>query len=157
MPDNLIHPPSYYSITAAYPGLPGIYGLLAGPGLCFTSALAGLWFGKAADKMNRVRLLGMAIIAWSLTTITAGSVNSLAVFALMRVMIGTFTAASEPLIFSLIPDFIPKDKMPTANSAIKASMYAGHALSGLSVIAISMLGWRGCCLAMGALGIFVGA
>jgi MFS family permease len=132
------------------------YGLLAGPAFSISNACAGIWFGKVADNTNRSKLLAFMAIAWSMTTIITGSVNSLAVMAMMRFGLGLFQAACEPLIFSLINDTIPKDKVPFANSIVKAAPYAGSALSSLNVIAIATLGWRGCCLGMGMTGIFVG-
>jgi MFS family permease len=69
--------------------------------------LAGVYFGKKADSSNRIKLLSFAIIGWSVTSIVNGSVNSLAALAIGRFVLGMFTAAGEPLIFSLIGDTIP--------------------------------------------------
>ena len=131
--------------------------MLAGPAFSLSNAFAGLYFGKAADSKNRSRMLALACIAWSLTSVITGSVNSLLVLAIMRFVLGLFCAAAEPLIFNLIDDTIPKKNVPVANSMIKAASYAGSALSGISVIFISKLGWRSCSIAMGSLGMMFGS
>lgn len=115
-----------------------------------------MYFGRAADKSNRSRLLAFSAIAWSLTSIATGKTNSLLVMAIARFGLGVFQAATEPLIFSLIADTIPNNKLPTANSLIKAAPYAGSALSGLSIIAIGQIGWRAVVTAMGAVGVLAG-
>lgn len=151
-----LHPPSFYSIPSEYPAMKGLYGLLSGPAFSISNGIAGLYFGKIADKSNRSRLLAFAAIAWSLTSIATGSVNSFAVMCIMRFGLGVFQAATEPLIFSLIADTIPKKKLPTANSLIKAAPYAGSAISSLLILMIPKIGWRGCFNFMGGIGVLAG-
>ena len=134
----------------------GLYGLLSGPAFSISNGIAGLYFGKIADKSNRSRLLGFAAIAWSLTSIATGSVNSFTVMCIMRFGLGVFQGATEPLIFSLIADTIPKKKLPTANSLIKAAPYAGSAISSLLILMIPQIGWRGCFNFMGGIGVLAG-
>ena len=83
-------PAGFYSIVAEYPALKGLYGLLAGPAFSLTNAFAGLYFGTVADTANRSRVLAFAAIAWSLTSILTGSVNSLFVMVMMRFGLGLF-------------------------------------------------------------------
>ena len=66
------------------------YGFLSGPGFALSNGLMGLYFGRAADKGNRSKLLAGAAIAWSLTSIVTGRVDSLLVMAIMRVTLGIF-------------------------------------------------------------------
>lgn len=85
---NAVNPASFYSISAAYPGLGPLYGLLSGPGFSIAYAAAVLFWGRAADKYNRSKWLGLATIAWSLCSLATGSVNSLAVLAFARFGLG---------------------------------------------------------------------
>ena len=156
-PEGAINPASFYSISAEYPKLKEYYGLLAGPAFSISNALAGIYFGKKADSSNRIKLLSFAIIGWSITSIMNGSVNSLAALAIGRFVLGMFTAAGEPLIFSLIGDTIPIEKVPVANSIIKAANYLGSALCGLSALLIPTLGWRVCALGIGFMGVVIGS
>ena len=65
-----------------------MYGLLSGPAFALSYAAAGLYFGNASDTKNRRNLLGGAAIVWSLASLATGSVNSLAVLAGMRFVMG---------------------------------------------------------------------
>jgi sugar phosphate permease len=106
--------------------------------------------------MNRSLMLAVACIVWSLTSMTTGTINSLTILAIMRFGLGIAQAATEPLIFSLASDSFSAKKLPFANSVIAAGPYIGSALSCLSVIAVSSIGWRGCFKSMGAIGVAVG-
>lgn len=88
VPSNPTMGPEFYSIARAYPNLQNYYGLLSGPAFSLAYALSGLFWGKAADKYNRNRMLALCCIGWSLTSIATGSFNSLAVLALMRFGLG---------------------------------------------------------------------
>ena len=132
------------------------YGLLSGPAFAISNVSAGLYFGKAASKLNRSKLLAVACIVWSLTSLATGSVDSLAILALMRFGLGVAQAATEPLIFSLLVDSFPAKKLPFANSVISVGLYIGGAISCLSVIFVGNIGWRGCFKYMSAFGVTAG-
>ena len=106
--------------------------------------------------MNRSKMLAVACIVWSLTSLATGSINSLAVLALMRFGLGVAQAATEPLIFSLLVDSFPAKKLPFANSVISVGLYVGGAISCLSVVAVGSVGWRSCFKYMSAFGITAG-
>lgn len=150
-------PLSFYQITAAYPSLGKYYGILSGAGFSLSYALFGLLWGQASDKFSRKWIVGLACIAWSLTSVGTGSINSLAVLALMRFLLGATQAACEPASFSLIADYFPSNKVSTATSILTAAPYLGSGLSSLSVILIAAKGWRACFNIMGALGLGFGA
>lgn len=101
-------------------------------------------------------MLAFACIIWSLTSLATGSIESLAVLAIMRFGLGVAQAATEPLIFSLLADSFPAEKVPFANAVIEAGPYIGSAISCLSVILVASIGWRGCFNFMGVIGVAVG-
>lgn len=148
--------PEFYSIASSYPGLQASYGLLSGPAFSLAFALSGLFWGKAADKYNRSKMLALCCIGWSLSSFATGSFNSLAVLALMRFGLGATAAAAEPLMFSMISDTFPKNKQPLATSLLTAGPYLGSALSCLGIIGVGMVGWRGVFNIMGAFGVACG-
>lgn len=148
---------SHYSIQAAYPTMNQYYGLLSGAGFSLSYAFFGLLWGQAADKYSRKWIVAMACIGWSLTSIFTGSINSFAVLAIMRFLLGATQAACEPASFSLIADYFPSNKVSTATSILTAAPYLGSGLSSLSVIMIAALGWRACFGFMGSIGVLFGA
>jgi MFS family permease len=61
----------------------------------------------AIDKFNRVRILSLACIVWSGTSLVIGSVNSLVVLGLMRLLMGISLSACEPASYSIVSDYFP--------------------------------------------------
>jgi MFS family permease len=62
--------------------------------------------------------LGVVVIMASLCMGATGFSTSFGVLVAMRVIHGMLNAASNPLSFSLIADYFPKEKRATANSLI---------------------------------------
>lgn len=148
---------AFYEIQSAYPALNQYYGVLSGAGFSLSYAFFGLLWGQAVDTKNRKLIVALACIGWSLTSICTGSINSLAVLALMRFILGATQAACEPASFSLLADYFPSNKVSTATSILTAGPYLGSGLSSLSVIMIASMGWRACFNFMGAIGVVFGA
>jgi MFS family permease len=96
-----------YEIVSAYPQLPKYYGLLSGPTQSLSFSIAGIFTGMAIDRFNRVRILALACIVWSSTSLVTGSVNSLVVLGLMRVLMGISLSACELSTYSIVADYFP--------------------------------------------------
>jgi MFS family permease len=64
------------------------YGLLSGVAFSLSYSISGIFYGMAIDKYNRSKILSLACIGWSLTSLITGRVNSLAVLAVMRFALG---------------------------------------------------------------------
>lgn len=94
----------FYEIATAYPLLQKYYGLISGAGFCVSFSIAGLFWGKLVNHVNRKNLLSLACIVWSMTTIASGYFDSFGVLVLMRVILGSATAATDPTAFSMISD-----------------------------------------------------
>lgn len=146
-----------YEIATAYPDLAVWFGLLTG--LIYTLPYAGfgLVAGQISDKVNRKFFLGLVVILASLTMGVTGFSSSLGVLAIMRVFHGMLNAASNPLSFSLITDYFPKEKRATANSLIQAGNYVGVGFSSLTILLITKFGWRISLGIMAAVGTAFGA
>jgi MFS family permease len=86
-----------------------------------------------------------------------GFSSSLGVLAVMRVFHGMLNAASNPLSFSLITDYFPKEQRATANSLIQAGNYVGVGFSSLTILLITQFGWRISLGIMSAIGTVIGA
>jgi len=100
-------------------------------------AIAGIFWGIAADKGNRALITSIACIAWSISSFVTGSVDSLAVLAAMRLLLGIAQSAAEPTMFSIVADYFPASKQATANSILHAGPFIGSGLSSLSIIMIA--------------------
>ena len=61
----------------------------------------------AIDKFNRKNLLSAACLVWSISSFVTGSVSSIAVVGLMRVMLGMSVSFYEPASYSLVADIYP--------------------------------------------------
>jgi MFS family permease len=107
--------------------------------------------------MSRKRIVGICCIVWSMTSIVTGNTNSLFVLAAMRALLGVSQAAYEPAAYSFIADEVKKEKLPTANSAIIASLFMGGGLCALNILVIQRVGWRMCLNIMGVVGMAIGA
>jgi MFS family permease len=94
-----------------------------------------IW-GILSEKMSRKRIVGLCCIVWSMTSIVTGNTNSLFVLAAMRALLGVSQAAYEPAAYSFIADEVSKKKLPTANSAIIASLFMGGGLCALNILVI---------------------
>jgi MFS family permease len=148
---------SFYELSTFYPNLPKYYGILSGAGFSLSYAFFGLLWGQASDKYNRKWIVALACIGWSLTSIGTGSINSLAVLALMRFILGATQAACEPISFSLIADYFPPNKSATAASILTAAPYLGGGLSSLNVLLVAAFGWKAAFNIIGVLGLGIGA
>jgi len=131
-----------YEIGTAYPEMAAWFGLLTGLIYGLPYAGFGLVAGQISDKVNRKLFLGIVVIMASLCMGATGFSSSFGVLVVMRVLHGMLNAASNPLSFSLITDYFPKEKRATANSLIQAGNYVGVGFSSLTILLITKFGWR---------------
>ena len=122
--------------------LPKYYPLLSGIAFLLPQCICGVYMGVITDKVNRVRLLGIACILWSSTTLVDFVVDDFYIFTAMRVMLGIFSAAAIPPALSLIRDYFPPNYRSQANSIFAFSDFLGAGISSLSLIFIAEYGWR---------------
>jgi len=145
-----------YEIYKFYPSLPANYGLLSGPAFSISYAISGILMGLLIKKYNRKMLISLATIIWSLTSIISGTTNSFAVLFLMRFLLGCFVSATEPVGFSLVGDYFPKNMRTTANSIIGTATYIGSASAALILFLTRSFGWRKAYLCTGGFGLIIG-
>ena len=119
-------------------------------------SIAGIFAGMAIDKWNRVRILSVACIVWSGTSLVIGSVNSLVVLGLMRLLMGVSLSACEPASYSIVADYFPQNLRSRANGLLTSGAYMGSAFGCLMVTLINGIGWRNSYKFMGSVGLAVG-
>ncbi|HET8561634.1 MAG TPA: MFS transporter [Marmoricola sp.] len=71
------------------------------------AVLATLPVGMLTDRVNRVRLLGVAIVLWSAAMLASGAAPSYTVLLVTRLGLGAVAAAATPAVASLTGDLFP--------------------------------------------------
>lgn len=106
-------------------------GLLMGLAYSVLSGLCGLWLGTLIDRNVRKKILGWAIIVWSISTALGGLAPDFATFFVLRAIVGVGEAAVAPAALSLIADMFPPARRGRAISAYLIGASIGTALSSV--------------------------
>lgn len=114
-----------------------------------------LFAGTFADRFNRVLLLGIFGILWSLTSIGTAFIEVFWQMLALRVLLGIFEAFQNPVAYGLIVDFFPQEKRTTANAFYSFGVYIGAALSSISILLVGWIGWRESYFFVGIFGITI--
>jgi predicted MFS family arabinose efflux permease len=136
-------------IGAVAPDLERAFGLSATQlGLLATAssgvgAVVCLPMGALADRVSRVRLLTVAIAIWAVALILGGAAPSYPWLLVSRVLLGAASAASGPVLASLIGDAFPA----AARTRVYGQILAGEMVgAGIGLIAggniAAALSWR---------------
>ena len=124
----------------------------------WTYALVVPFAGLAGDRFDRVRLIGLAVIAWSAMTLIAGFASGFwSLFLLVSFAIVVPQTIYSPTASALIAS-LHKETRTVAMSCHQAAYYTGWFVSGAAVAGlIALFGtWRAAFFAFGALGLIVG-
>lgn len=81
-------------------------------------------------------MLATGVILFSLSSVTAGTVNSLFVFALMRFLFGLSASAINTPIYEMIAQNFPLEYRSTANAIQNSGYYIGAGFASFMVIII---------------------
>lgn len=82
-------------------------GLLNGIGFALLYSIAGLPIARWAEHGSRVRILSLAVAAWSCMTALGGVARSFSMVLLSRVGVGIGEAGFLPPVTSLVSDYFP--------------------------------------------------
>ena len=130
------------------------FGLLTGLIFILFYAVAGVFMGVLADRVNRTRLIAFGLAAWSALTAISGMAKGFISLAIPRLFIGIGESIMTPTSMSLL-----SDRFPAKNLGFAAGTYymAGPIGISLSLLVVAYLeplvGWRGCFYVLGALGV----
>ena len=116
----------------------------------------GLLMGSLTPMVNRKMILGLSMLLGGVSQFVSGTFNSFPLLCGMRVLHGSVNAATNPLSYSLIADYVPPNRRATANAIISSSIYTGVSMSSLSILLIKTKGWRWIYRISGAVGIALG-
>jgi len=129
------------------------YGLLSGPAFAFSYAIMGVFAGVISDRVNRKMIMSVMAICWSVTTLGTGLIRNFWMLFVFRFMLGIFEAFLSPTAYSVIADYFHPESRSFANAVYNLGIYFGGALSSLSIILISNIGWANTFVWMGILGV----
>ena len=130
------------------------FGLLTGLIFIFFYAVAGIFMGVLADRVNRTRLIAIGLAAWSALTAVSGMAKGFVSIAIPRLFIGVGESIMTPTAMSIL-----SDRFPSKNLGFAAGIYymAGPIGISASLLIVAYLeplvGWRGCFYVLGALGV----
>jgi MFS family permease len=99
--------------------------LLQGAAFAIVYVLAGLPFGRLADRTIRIRLIIVGATVWSVGTILCGLAPSFWSLFAARILVGIGEAALAPAAVSMISDSFPPAQRGTAVGVFLTGMVAG--------------------------------
>lgn len=129
-------------------------GLVGGLAFALFYALCGLPLARLADRRNRITLLSICLVGWSLATAATGYAKNFWQLFAARVAVGVGEAGCVPSAHSIIGDLFPLERR-----AFAIGMFQGGGLIGLSVgmaiagVLASEFGWRTALIAVGLSGL----
>jgi MFS family permease len=132
-------------------------GAITGLSFALLYSVAALPIARLADRGDRVRIVSLSILAWSLFTGLSGVAGNFIQLLLLRVGVGVGEAGCQPPAQSLIADHYPPEKQSGALGVFGLGKPVGAA-AGLAVGGLlgAAIGWRWTLLLAGAPGIVVG-
>ncbi len=114
--------------------------LLHGIAFALFYTLLGMPIGWLADRGNRIRIISVGTLLWSIATAACGFANSFGQMFVARVAVGVGEAALSPSVYSLATDYFRPEKLSRALSVYNAGLFIGSGLAlviGGAVIAIT--------------------
>lgn len=114
-------------------------------------------FGWAADRWNRVRLIALGFIPWSLAMFWGGAATSFGMMFVARLFLGSIEATNGPSTPSLLGDYYPVSRRSRVIGTFALGGLIGSVM-GLAAggVIASLAGWRAAFFVWGGLG-FVSA
>ncbi|MEX2524775.1 MAG: MFS transporter, partial [Gammaproteobacteria bacterium] len=131
-------------------------GLLGGIAFALFYAALGIPIAWMADRYNRRNIIAVAVGLWSLMTAACGMATGFISLFLARIGVGVGEAGGIPPSYSLISDYIAREKRGTVfailNSSIPVGVFVGFMVGGW---VNEYYGWRAAFFVVGFPGIFL--
>ena len=118
------------------------------------AALSVVPFGVLADRVKRVRIIGLGLIPWTLAMAWTGAATSFGVMFVARMFLGTVEATAGPTTPSLLGDYYPVERRSRIYGIFGIGSLVGTLL-GFAVAGVlaSLFGWRSSFFVWGAMGV----
>jgi MFS family permease len=129
---------------------------LTGGALGVFYVTVGIWVAVLADRLNRSRILTVALAVWSGITALCGLTHTYAQLLLARFGVGIGEAGGTPPSTSILADKFPPARRPLALTVFALGTCLGAWLgSSLAGDAAEHSGWRAAFLALGVPGMAI--
>ena len=129
-------------------------GWLKGFAFALFYTIVGIPIAWLADRYSRVRIVTVALAAWSAMTALTGMAQTFTQMALARLGVGIGEAGGSPPSHSMISDLYPKEERASALGIYSLGIPIGIAFSYiLAGLLVESFGWRGTLLFLGAAGL----
>ncbi|HMP55400.1 MAG TPA: MFS transporter [Novosphingobium sp.] len=129
-------------------------GLLSGLAFALFYTVFGIPVAWMADRSNRVRIVAGACALWSLFTAACGYAQNFGQLALARVGVAVGEAGGSPPSYSIISDYVPKDRRATALAIYSLGVPVGTTIgAALGGWIAAEHGWRTAFIAIGLIGV----
>jgi len=133
------------------------FGILSGIGFALFYTLLGIPLASFSERYNRVRIIGICVILWSIATVLCGFAVGFATLLLARLLVGIGEAGCTPPANSLISDYYVPQARPTALGIYAMGVTAGGVIAQLGGgWIIQNFTWREAFIYVGAPGIIIG-
>ncbi|KCZ92139.1 major facilitator family transporter [Hyphomonas johnsonii MHS-2] len=133
-------------------------GAVTGLSFALLYSVVAVPIARVADRGNRVRVIGIAVLVWSAFTAASGAATNFVQLLAMRVGVGVGEAGCGPPSQSLIADEFPPEKRSSALAIFWLGAPVGAALGLVAGgLLVSQIGWRWTVVAAGVPGLLVGA
>ncbi|KAG7205141.1 hypothetical protein KM043_005510 [Ampulex compressa] len=143
-----------------YNGLGLDYQILAGPSFIAVFTVVGIILGIAADRYNRVKLLGTCTLIFGIAIALMGAVKEYWHLVILRMLLAAGEAGCNPLATGLLSDWFPEEQRGLVMSIFNWGIYGGYGIAfpiGRYVPELNIwnLGWRACYYGAGIIGIII--
>lgn len=103
--------------------------------------------GFAADKFNRVKMLGVCTLVFALAIIASGGVSEYWQLVILRMIMAAGESGCNPLATGLLSDIFPEEKRALVMSIFNWGIYGGYGIAfpvGRYIPPLDLwgLGWR---------------
>lgn len=133
------------------------FGILSGIGFALFYTLLGIPIASFSERFNRVWIIGVCVILWSIATVLCGFAVGFATLLLARMLVGIGEAGCTPPANSLISDYYKPVARPTALGIYAMGVTAGGLLAQLfGGWLVTNFTWREAFIFVGAPGILIG-
>lgn len=133
------------------------FGILSGIGFALFYTLLGIPIASFSERHNRMRIIGVCVILWSIATVLCGFTVGFATLLLARLLVGIGEAGCTPPANSVISDYYKTSARPTALGIYAMGVTAGGVLAQLfGGYIIQNFTWREAFIYVGAPGILIG-
>lgn len=132
-------------------------GALSGLSFALLYSVAALPIARYADRSNRVRVVGVAILVWSAFTAATGAAANFIQILLLRVGVGIGEAGGAPPSQALIADRFPPSRRSFALAVFATGAPVGAAVGLIGGGMLEgLIGWRWTMVAAGLPGVIIG-